>query len=337
LIFAKKLIGLFGGIVPLNILFRYHWSDCLVLTYHSLSGYDVEPEINKNPYRTPSQFSEDIRFIREHFHVVGLKEFLEIHERDGKFPEKSLLITFDDGLSIQYDHMYPVLRSYGIPATFFINNAFLDNRDLHYERKKYILLRRLDELGDISLEERILDNIPRENGHESDLKNQIHRLPYKSKETLDSIAGELGISFRDYLSENKIYLTSEQVETMLRNDMTIGGHSIDHPDFTELSMADQVHQILYSVNDLAERFRLDYKTFAFPYNDVSLDTALFENISDDIDVSFGSSGPARDEFRMHFQRGSIDNSNQRFRQALAVLFGKYYGRMVTGNHFIKRY
>jgi peptidoglycan/xylan/chitin deacetylase (PgdA/CDA1 family) len=124
---------------------------------------------------------------------------------------------------------------------------------------------------------------------------------------------------------------------MLANNMSIGGHSIDHPDFTELSMAEQVHQTLSSVNDLAERFRLDYKAFAFPYNDESLDTALFESISDGVDVSFGTSGPARDEFRMHFQRGSIDNSDQRFKQALAALFGKYYSRKMAGKHLIKRY
>ena len=337
MVFAKKVIGLAGSLVPLKVLFRYYWSDCIILTYHSLSGYDAEPEINKSPYRTARQFGEDMDFIRDRCNVIGLREFLDIHEKGGDFPEKSLLLTFDDGLAIQYDHMYPVLRSHGLPATFFLNNAFIDNRDLHHERKAYILLRRLDELQDKALEHKILKDIQDADREDSDLRNYLRNLTYKSKNNLETIAGELGISFAEYLKREKIYLTSEQIETMLENNMTIGGHSIDHPDYTELTLEEQVHQTLSSVNDLTDRFRLDYKAFAFPYNDRSLDTALFERISEEIDISFGASDMVRDEFRLHFQRGSIDNSTQKFKRAVAALFGKYYGLKLTGKHFIKRY
>ena len=337
MVIAKEVIGLIGSLVPLNVLFKYYWSDCIVLTYHSLSGLDVEPEINKNPYRTETAFTEDIIFIKNNFNVLSLKEFLEINNKGGRFPERSLLITFDDGLAIQYDHMYPILKSHNIPATFFLNNAFIDNRDLHYERKIYIILRKLNELQDHSVERKISKAVSKDYSDKFNLKSFIHKLDYKSKNTLDTVANELGISFADYLTENKIYLTTQQIDIMLRNNMTIGGHSIDHPDFTELSLEDQVNQTLSCVNDLVSRFQLDYKAFAFPYNDRALDIALFERISDSIDVSFGSSGFARDEFKMHFQRGSIDNSTQRFRRAMAVLFSKYYGQKLIGKHFIKRY
>lgn len=337
MVIAKEVVGLIGSLVPLNVLFKYYWSDCIVLTYHSLYSLDAEPEINKNPYRTESAFTEDIIFIKNNFNVLSLNEFLEINNKGRKFPERSLLITFDDGLAIQYDHMYPILKSHNIPATFFLNNAFIDNRDLHYERKKYIILRKLNETQDNSVERKILKAVSKDYSDEFNLKNFIHKLEYKSKNTLDTVADELGISFADYLNENKIYLTTQQIDTMLRNNLTIGGHSIDHPDFTELSLEDQVNQTLSCMNDLVSRFQLDYKAFAFPYNDRALDTALFERISDSIDVSFGSSGFARDEFKMHFQRGSIDNSTQRFKRAMAVLFSKYYGQKITRKHFIKRY
>jgi peptidoglycan/xylan/chitin deacetylase (PgdA/CDA1 family) len=336
-IIAKKIIGSIGGFVPLKVLFRFYWSDCIVLTYHSLSSLDTEPEINKNPYRTKSAFTDDIRFIKNNFNVLNMRQFLEINDKGGKFPERSLLITFDDGLAIQYNHMYPILRSYELPATFFLNNAFIDNQDLHYERKKYIILRKLNELHDNSLERKISKTVSKDYSDEFNLMDFIQKLEYNSKNMLDTIAGELGISFADYLHENKIYITNEQIEIMLKNNISIGGHSIDHPDFTRLSLAQQVDQTLSSVNDLVSRFQLDYKAFAFPYNDRALDTALFEKIHEGIDVSFGSSDFARDEFNMHFQRGSIDNSTQGFKQALAVLFGKYYIRKITGKHFIKRY
>lgn len=337
MVIAKEVIGLIGSLVPLNVLFKYYWSDCIVLTYHSLFGLDVEPEVDQYINRTKSEFTEDIIFIKNNFNVLSLKEFLEINNKGGKFPERSLLITFDDGLAIQYDHMYPILKSHNIPATFFLNNAFIDNRDLHYERKKYIILRKLNELQDNAVDRKISKAVSKDYSDEFNLKNFIHELEYKSKNTLDTVADELGISFADYLHENNIYLTTQQIDTMLRNNMTIGGHSIDHPDFTELSLEDQVKQTLSSVNDLASRFQLDYKAFAFPYNDRDLNVALYERISDSIDVSFGSSGLLKDEYKMHFQRGRIEHTTLSPRRAMAVLFSKYYGYKITGNHFIKRY
>ncbi len=328
-----------GGLVPLNVLFKYYWNDFIVLTYHSLAGLDPEPEINKFPYRTKSAFAEDIEFIKNNFNVLSLREFLEINDRGGKFPERSLLITFDDGLAIQYDHMFPVLNAHNIPATFFINNAFIDNRDLHYERKKYVILRRLEELQDISAEKEISKIFSPDNPdlRGFDLQNLVKGIKFKSKNKLDIAAEKLGIPFADYLHQNRIYLTTQEINSMLENNMTVGAHSTDHPDFTELSLEDQVDQTLSSMNDLAERFRLDYKAFAFPYNDRALDIDLFNRIGDGIDVTFGSSGLLKDEFKMHFQRGSIDNSTQSFRPAMAVLFSKYYGLKTIGNHIIKRY
>ena len=336
---AKRIIGLMGGLVPLNVLFKYYWNDFIVLTYHSLSGLDTEPEINRFRYRTKSAFAEDIEFIKNNFNVLSLKEFLEINERGRKFPERSLLITFDDGLAIQYDHMYPVLKSHNLPATFFINNAFIDNLDLHYERKIYIILRRLKELQDISVEKEISKAISQGYSDlpEFDLQNFIKGIKFKSKNKLDLIAEKLDIPFSDYLHQNRIYLSTQEIYTMLENNMTIGAHSTDHPDFTELSLENQVDQTLSSMNDLVERFQLDYKAFAFPYNDRALEIDLFNRISDGIDVTFGSSGFLKDEFKMHFQRGSIDNSTQSVRPAMAVLFSKYYGLKLIGNHIIKRY
>ena len=326
-----------GSVVPLKVLFKYHWSNFVVLTYHSLAGMDAEPEINKNPYRTKAAFSRDIKYIKDNFNVLNIKEFLELTESGKKFPEKSLLLTFDDGLAIQYDHMFPILRSHKIPATFFLNNAFIDNRDLHYERKKYLLLRRIDEGVDRGTQEKIREAVSGNNSETTTLSERIRNLEYREKHILDDIAGELGISFSDYLDKNRIYLTTRQIEDMLNDRMSIGGHSIDHPDLAKLPMDEQVNQVIGSVNDLRDRFGLDYKAFAFPYNDRALDTALFEKISEGIDVSFGSSDFFKDEFRKHFQRGSVDNSNQRFKPAMAAIFGKYYASRVTGKHFIKRY
>ena len=42
------------------------------------------------------------------------------------------LLTFDDGLSECYQVVAPILKEKGIPATFFLCSAFVDNHELAY-------------------------------------------------------------------------------------------------------------------------------------------------------------------------------------------------------------
>ena len=88
--------------------------------------------------------------------------------------------------------MFPVLNAHNIPATFFINNAFIDNRDLHYERKKCVI-RRLEELQDISAEQEISKIFSPDNPdlRGFDLQNLVKGIKFKSKNKLDIAAEKL--------------------------------------------------------------------------------------------------------------------------------------------------
>ena len=48
------------------------------------------------------------------------QEFFDFLEKNKKPPERSLIITFDDGWKNQYRYAFPILKKYNFPATFFI-------------------------------------------------------------------------------------------------------------------------------------------------------------------------------------------------------------------------
>ena len=71
---------------------------------------------------TPASFEAQLKLLGTAGTFVGARQIRAALQ--GKpLPERSLVITFDDGLREQCDHAWPVLSRLGIPAIFFINTA----------------------------------------------------------------------------------------------------------------------------------------------------------------------------------------------------------------------
>lgn len=87
----------------------------LILTYHSIddSGSVIST--------APEVFRRQMRQIHESsFAVISLAELVEATRECRPLPQRSLIITFDDGYRNVYSAALPVLRQYGFTATVFL-------------------------------------------------------------------------------------------------------------------------------------------------------------------------------------------------------------------------
>src|SRR4051794_17646093 len=72
---------------------------------------------------TADQLEQQARFLSRHFEVVGPDELVDaVSDRRGR----RVAVTFDDGYRECHDIALPILRSYGVPAVFFLTTGFLD-------------------------------------------------------------------------------------------------------------------------------------------------------------------------------------------------------------------
>ncbi len=66
-------------------------------------------------------FEAQMRLLRDKgYHVVSLGQLADFLAFRGQLPEKAVVITIDDGWRSTYDIAWPILRSYGYPATLFV-------------------------------------------------------------------------------------------------------------------------------------------------------------------------------------------------------------------------
>lgn len=89
-----------------------------VLMYHHV----VDRPATGQYERSVTDFENDLVYLRDHgFSVISLEDMLEIQSGRASAPSgKLVVLTFDDGYRDMYEKAYPVLKQYGMKATFFI-------------------------------------------------------------------------------------------------------------------------------------------------------------------------------------------------------------------------
>ena len=117
--FISKQIG---RLLSERMLFKTD-SPIFLPFYHVVSNQKL-PYVLNYPYRNSIQFEKELDFYLEHFKPVPLEYLIE----NPSSKEKVFHLSFDDGLSECAEVIAPVLLRKGIPATFFVNSAFTDNR-----------------------------------------------------------------------------------------------------------------------------------------------------------------------------------------------------------------
>lgn len=87
-----------------------------VLAYHRV-GYTKD-----NLTVTPRRLTADLKALQsEGYCSISLEQFQNfLDDRNIDMPDKPILITFDDGYLDNYENAYPILKKYGMVATFFI-------------------------------------------------------------------------------------------------------------------------------------------------------------------------------------------------------------------------
>ncbi len=321
-------------LIPYNLLRKLADRDLVVVNYHSILNSDYDSEINKQPYRTAEQFDRDMAFFRKHYNIVNLKQITDHKKHGKKLPENSLAITFDDGLAQVYNLLRPILKKHSIPAIIFINPAFINQADMHFKRKINLLVENIKDND--KLRKGAEAALAKHNIDTSDVVDAVNNLNYYQTEIINEVAKAIGISFADYLKTHPLYLTDSEITTMIDEGFGFGGHSWDHPNYKEITIDEQIEQTIKSTAHTTNRYNLSYRVFAFPYRDFHVRKELFDKISSDIDLTFGTHGMVDDEIPFMIQRTDVERSRLDTPAAMKLNYIKFIVQKLTGKSFLKR-
>lgn len=75
---------------------------------------------------TATAFEAQMKYLKENnFRVITVSQLLDFFDFRRQIPEKSVVITIDDGWYTLYDIAFPILKKYGFTATLFVYTDFI--------------------------------------------------------------------------------------------------------------------------------------------------------------------------------------------------------------------
>jgi len=198
-----------------------------------------------------SQFEAQLEWLaRNHYQVLKLSDLPGFLAGETALPQRSVIITIDDGYETVHRYAFPLLKKYGFPATLFVYADFVGARDA----LSWAQLQELAESGlvDIQAHSKSHRNLIEQAAGESDAayRQSIEaelRLP---RAILDRKLGAMGVKMHYFAypfgDANELVLEAMQRQhydlgltvipggnaffahpLMLRRTMIYGDHSLD--------------------------------------------------------------------------------------------------------------
>jgi peptidoglycan/xylan/chitin deacetylase (PgdA/CDA1 family) len=300
-------LGRVGGILPLKLLQPGAGGPLFLPFYHLVSD-DPAPHVRHlYPVVSSRRFRADLEWILRHYEPVELAALGQV--RYGGKPVFHL--SFDDGLRQCAEVVAPILIEMGIPATFFINPSFVDNQGLMYRYKASLLAE-----------------------FWPDRKREVLSIGYSDRAMLDEIAQRVGLDFGIFLSTYRPYMGIVHLNSLAQQGFTLGGHSLDHPMYKSLEIAEQVRQTVESVEWVGSRWKMP-AAFAFPFTDDGVSSRFFRSLPGDW-MTFGTAGIKLDEEPGHFQRVPMERYSHPAQRMVPGLLLAYWMKHLIGRGSVRR-
>lgn len=209
------------------------------------------------------RFDHLMRFVAKTFHVMSLGEAVTKLSA-GTLPPRSLVITFDDGYADNADIALPILRRYGLVATFFISTGFLDGGRM-WNDSVIECLRNTAHTA-LDLDEFGLGRVSLHNAEERRhaIEALLPRIKYLTLvERQEAIAR---LQQRCHLSAlpSDLMMRTDQVRELHAAGMECGGHTVNHPILQSLSLNDARSEIDAGKRALESIIDATVEVFAYP-------------------------------------------------------------------------
>jgi len=216
------------------------------------------------PQLSRAKLDEYLRMLSRRYHFVSLAEAVEMLQGRKPMQPYSMVLTFDDGYRNNVTHALPILRRYGVPATFFVTTGFVDHpRPLWFDRLDYALQQvqvhgREVKVGSFRMR---LEGQSREALRESyqrlrRIGKEQHITDAEFLHEMEQLASCLetqsGHALADIQSQDdwSAFLTWKQIRQAAEDDVTFGSHTVDHVRLALVEAQVARDQLVRSKRDL---------------------------------------------------------------------------------------
>lgn len=255
-----------------------------VIMYHRVIDDSRRDLANSNPgiIVSPTTFDMHMRSLRQHFNPIAL-ELLQANIENGvPLPERSCLVTFDDGWIDNYQVAFPIIRKYQIPVTIFLPTDYISANLIFWQEEIVMRLSNILNSGDDDTLKRLASAIDIDCAGPAMTHKDIQRYATGLKTGPDSEVGRVLDYIRavNCLSDDaphyNRYLSWDQVEEMRDAGISFASHAQSHQILNKVSDEVCRKELVSSRAILEEKMGSPIRAVAYPngnYDERVLDAA----------------------------------------------------------------
>lgn len=124
----KKIIKVALFYSGLLALYRFFFlrNSTVILMYHRVVPRDRISAAEEDLNIAPEIFEKQMRYLSRRYRVLLLAELVTMLKTGQRLPARACSITFDDGTKDNVNIAFPILRKFGLSATFFLITSRAD-------------------------------------------------------------------------------------------------------------------------------------------------------------------------------------------------------------------
>jgi peptidoglycan/xylan/chitin deacetylase (PgdA/CDA1 family) len=309
----------------------------VLLPYHHVVSDDYLPHIKGlYNYKNERQFVDDLDWLIRYRRPVHPDELLHCMVEKKPFPANTFLLTFDDGFREVYELIAPILLKKGVPAIFFINPSFIDNKELFYRCKLSLVIEKIKVEKNSKLLSKIAGLLSTGRSDFENIKKTILEIHYPDRVKADALGECAEISFPDFLRSQKPFMSISQVKELAGKGFVIGSHSMDHPHFKKLTEKEQLAQTKSSLEAVRQITGSELLYFSFPHEDKDVKQSFFNQLLSDPTFSnsllFGVQNQFEERNNNMVHRFNAENPSRSLENmAKGILFYNYLTQKLKRN------
>lgn len=333
----KSIIYNISPALNLSFLIAQSKQPVFLPFYHTISD-EILPHIQPlYPVKSVKTFEADLDYLLKCFQPIDIQEIVKHANGEQKITKPSFHLSFDDGLKECFEIIAPILKRKGIPASFFINSNFVDNRALFYRYKVALILHHLNNSSHLEMEIKMAGSYLKvKKLFKNDIVDSLLLLNHSHHNIIDKCAEFYGIDFKEFLKTQQPYMTSAEIQQLSKDGFHIGAHSQNHPNYTDISIQQQINQTIKSVAIVQKNTPSTIKSFAFPFSSDGVSRDFFNLTHSFLDVSFGTSGIKTDVIPNHLQRFPMEGTSLSTQKLVKGAYLHYLLKRPFGKHIYNR-
>lgn len=241
----------------------------VILIYHRVTNLENDPQLLSV---SPQNFERQIAVLRERCNLLPIEEFVDLFLKKKRFPERSVLITFDDGYADNLHEAAPILEKYDAQGLFYISTSLLDTHsEFWWDELERIFLN--GEVIPPHLDIRVRNEKLVFSTATGEEKQATYRALHPlvkgcNVEERDLVMGQL-ISWSGLGSEGRMthrVMTSAEVSQLAKSPSAIiGAHTHTHPRLSNCTRTKQFDEISTSKRILESLVNHRVEHFSYPF------------------------------------------------------------------------